>query len=225
MNSVVSLNNVSVFASAALTQPILNEVSFGLEPGELIYLVGKVGSGKSSLLKTLYGELPLRVGYAEVCQYDLRKLTKYNFHNFRRSIGVVFQEYNLLSGMSIYKNLEFVLRATDWKKKVAIKKRIEEVLDMVEMTDKAFKLPCEISGGERQRICIARAMLNSPKLILADEPTGNLDPVSASDVISLFHSVTQSNKCSVIISTHNSENIRLNPARSLRCADGFVEEV
>lgn len=225
MDSVVSLENVSIFASSTLATPILSEVSFRLAPGELVYLVGKVGSGKSSLMRTLYAEIPLKTGNAEVCGYDLSRLNNYNFHNFRRSIGIVFQEYNLLDDMTIYNNLEFVLRATDWKLRSAIKKRIEEVLQMVEMTDKAFKKPRQISGGERQRICIARALLNSPKLIIADEPTGNLDPVAASDVISLFHSVAKSTNCSVLISTHNSENIRLNPSRSLRCADGFIEQI
>lgn len=223
--SVVSLTNVPIYAASHLKTPILNDVCLTVEPGELIYLIGKVGSGKSSLLRTLYGELPIKGGTAQVCEHSLWELNANNFHTFRRKIGIVFQDYNLLEGMSIYKNLEFVLRATDWKKSAAINKRVGEVLEMVSLTDKAYRMPHEISGGERQRVCIARALLNSPKLILADEPTGNLDPVAASEVVRLFRTIAATGECSVIVSTHNSENIRLFPGKALRCSDGLLEEV
>lgn len=224
MQSVVSLSEASIFASATLRTPILSDVNLTLGHGELLYLVGKVGSGKSSLLRTLYAELPLRVGRGAVCGYNLRSIDRKSFHSFRRRIGVVFQEYNLLSSMNVYDNLAFVLRATDWQSPVNINRRIEQVLDMVSLGDKAYKLPSNISGGERQRVCIARALLNSPELLIADEPTGNLDPGAAADIVQLFHSIAGEG-CSVIISTHNSENLRLFPARVVRCADGFIEEI
>lgn len=222
---VVSLENVSIYASVTAQNPILMEVTFDVAPAEMVYLVGKVGSGKTSLLKTLYAETPLKTGSGTVCGYNLRKLSNRAFYDLRRSVGFVFQDYNLFSEMTIYKNLEFVLRATDWKKRTYINNRIGEVLEMVNLVDKAYSLPTQISGGERQRISIARALLNSPELILADEPTGNLDPVAAAEVISLLSNIAQASNCGVIVSTHNSENLRHVPARSLRCAHGFVEQI
>lgn len=221
MNNVVHIEKALIYASSKLNSPILSDVSLTIGEGELLYLVGRVGSGKSSLMKTIYGELPLRVGKGVVCGFDLRKITSKNLYKFRRHIGVVFQEYNLMAGMSVYENLEFVLRATEWKNKRAINRRIEEVLNTVSMADKAHRLPSEVSGGERQRVCIARAILSSPRLIIADEPTGNLDPAAASEIISLFHTIVGQG-CSVILSTHNSENVRLFPSRVVRCADGFL---
>lgn len=224
MPPIVSIRDAAIFAAPTLRTPILSDVNFDVNQGELVYIVGRVGSGKSSLLKTLYAEQPLRIGTGMVCGVSLRNLNRKSFHNLRRNVGVVFQEYNLLNGLNIYRNLEFVLRATEWNSKQQIHRRIEEVLNMVSMCDKAYKLPSQLSGGERQRICVARALLNSPQLIIADEPTGNLDPTSAANIIQLFHSITQSG-CTVILSTHNSENLRLFPARVMRCSDGFIEDI
>lgn len=224
MDSLIILDRADIYASATTRIPVLHDVNLVLKPAELVYVVGRVGSGKSSLLKTLYGELTLRAGNGLVCGYDLRRMSRKNLHLFRRNIGVVFQEYNLIRGMTVYQNLEFVLRSLEWKSAAQINARIEQVLRMVNLMDKAYKLPSHISGGERQRVCIARALLVSPQLLIADEPTGNLDPVAASEIISLFHSVSAQSGCSVILSTHNSENLRLHPSRVIRCADGFVVE-
>lgn len=224
MQPIIDINSASVFHRDNRYSAVLRDVTFSIEAGELVYLIGRVGSGKSSLLRTLYGELPLRQGQARVCGFNLAGLGKGQIPTLRRQLGVVFQEYNLLNDITIYENLEFVLRATSWRDSDAINRRIEQVLDLVGMRDKAYKRPSQVSGGERQHICIARAMLNSPRLIIADEPTGNLDPVAADSVIELFNSIAAGG-CTVLLSTHNSENLRRFPSRTLHCAGGFVEEL
>lgn len=221
---IVEFRDVSVFHKERGATPVLSDVNLTVYAGQLTYITGRVGSGKSSLLKTIYGELPLRRGVAQVCGFNMAKLTKVDMPKFRRRLGVVFQEYNLLTEHSVYQNLEFVLRATDWRETAAINKRIEYVLDIVGMRDKAYKMPRQISGGERQRICIARALLNTPQLLIADEPTGNLDPTSSMEVMSLFRDIA-ARGCGVLLSTHNLENIRRFPSRTFHCAGGFIEEV
>lgn len=197
-NLVLRYDNVTIFQQNDL---VLNEVSITLEKGEFIYLLGEVGSGKSSFLKTIYAELPLEGNVAEVCGFNLLKLKQRHIPQLRRKLGVVFQDFQLLNDRNVYKNLKFVLRATGWKRD-QIDVRIGEVLERVGMLDKIKRMPHELSGGEQQRIVIARALLNKPEIILADEPTGNLDPLSSEIVLQLLESISKEGT-SVIMATHN----------------------
>ena len=181
---------------------ILNEVSFELNPGEFAYFVGKVGSGKTSLLKTIYGELDIHSGEAEVMGYNVRTIRQKQIPELRRRLGIVFQDFQLLTDRSVHANLDFVLRATGWKNKVEINHRIEEVLEEVGMSGKGYKMPNELSGGEQQRIVIARAILNKPALILADEPTGNLDVETGRSIVELLRNICNSGSAIIMI-THN----------------------
>ena len=181
---------------------ILNEVSFELNPGEFAYFVGKVGSGKTSLLKTIYGELDIHSGEAEVMGYNVRAIRQKQIPELRRRLGIVFQDFQLLTDRSVHANLDFVLRATGWKNKVEINHRIEEVLEEVGMSGKGYKMPNELSGGEQQRIVIARAILNKPALILADEPTGNLDVETGRSIVELLRNICNSGSAIIMI-THN----------------------
>ena len=195
---------------------VLKDVSFKVEPGELVYLIGKVGSGKSSLIKSLYGEVPLKIGDARIFDYDLLSLKRKQIPYLRRKIGIVFQDFQLLTDRNVYANLEFVLDATGWKDRAAKEQRIEEVLKEVGMTNKSYKMPHELSGGEQQRIVIARALLNRPELIIADEPTGNLDPETGEQIINKLYSIAKAG-AAVIIATRNLTMLERFPGRVMRC--------
>lgn len=197
---------------------VLKHVDFKVCPGEMVYLIGRVGSGKSSLIKTMYAEVPVEHGEATVLDYDLTNLRRKDIPMLRRQIGIVFQDFQLLTDRSVYHNLRFVLEATGWRDETARDERIEEVLKQVGMTNKSYKLPHELSGGEQQRIAIARALLNSPGLILADEPTGNLDPDTGEQIVAHLHRIA-SEGVAVIMATHNLQLIERFPGRVLRCQD------
>jgi cell division transport system ATP-binding protein len=198
---------------------ILKDVYLELNKGEFLYIIGKVGSGKSSLLKTIYGEVPVKNGYARVFDYTLDKLKNKQIPYLRRKIGIVFQDFQLLTDRSVYKNLFFVLKATGWKSKTTINQRIEEVLSQVGMLNKGYKYPHELSGGEQQRIVIARALLNSPELLLADEPTGNLDPETGSQIVQLLHDICDTGT-TVVMTTHNYHWVQSFPGKVKKCEDG-----
>lgn len=202
---------------------ILKDVSLEIKSGEFIYIIGKVGSGKSSLLKTLYAELPLEYGNAEVAGFQLQKIKKSQIPLLRRKCGIVFQDFRLLTDRNVYANLEFVLKATGWNNKRAILERIDNVLEKVEMSDKKFKMPHELSGGEQQRIVLARALLNAPPLILADEPTGNIDPETSYKLIELLKDICATGK-TIIIATHQYDLIQKYPGRVLRCENERLTE-
>ena len=201
---------------------ILHRASFTLHNGEFVYVIGKVGSGKSSLLKSLYCEIPISQGDAWLLDYNLCKMKRKDIPYLRRKLGIVFQDFQLLTDRSVIKNLEFVLRATGWKKKSEIKERIDDVLHQVGMHNKGYKMPHELSGGEQQRIVIARALLNDPKLILADEPTGNLDTKSTQEIMEILKELHRSGR-TVIIITHDEE-IASQAHRVIRILDGRIEE-
>ena len=203
---------------------VLNDVNLELHKGEFVYLVGKVGSGKTSLLKTFYGELDIASGEAEVLGYDMLHIKRKHIPQLRRKLGIVFQDFQLLTDRTVYDNLEFVLRATGWKSKGEIKDKIEEVLKLVGMSNKGYKLPNELSGGEQQRIVIARAGLNSPEIILADEPTGNLDSETGHAIAELLHGISEAGAL-VVMTTHNLQLLREFPGKVYRCADHLMTDV
>ena len=203
---------------------VLNDVNLELHKGEFVYLVGKVGSGKTSLLKTFYGELDIASGEAEVLGYDMLNIKRKHIPQLRRKLGIVFQDFQLLTDRTVYDNLEFVLRATGWKSKGEIKDKIEEVLNLVGMSNKGYKLPNELSGGEQQRIVIARAVLNSPEIILADEPTGNLDSETGHAIAELLHGISEAGAL-VVMTTHNLQLLREFPGKVYRCADHLMTDV
>ena len=203
---------------------VLNDVNLELHKGEFVYLVGKVGSGKTSLLKTFYGELDIASGEAEVLGYDMLHIKRKHIPQLRRKLGIVFQDFQLLTDRTVYDNLEFVLRATGWKSKGEIKDKIEEVLNLVGMSNKGYKLPNELSGGEQQRIVIARAVLNSPAIILADEPPGNLDSETGHAIAELLHGISEAGAL-VVMTTHNLQLLREFPGKVYRCADHLMTDV
>ena len=203
---------------------VLNDVNLELHKGEFVYLVGKVGSGKTSLLKTFYGELDIASGEAEVLGYDMLHIKRKHIPQLRRKLGIVFQDFQLLTDRTVYDNLEFVLRATGWKSKGEIKDKIEEVLNLVGMSNKGYKLPNELSGGEQQRIVIARAVLNSPEISLADEPTGNLDSETGHAIAELLHGISEAGAL-VVMTTHNLQLLREFPGKVYRCADHLMTDV
>ena len=203
---------------------ILHNASFTLRNGEFVYVIGKVGSGKSSLLKSLYCEIPISQGDAWLLDYNLCKMKRKDIPYLRRKLGIVFQDFQLLTDRSVIKNLEFVLRATGWKKKSEIKERIDDVLHQVGMHNKGYKMPHELSGGEQQRIVIARALLNDPKLILADEPTGNLDPETSGQIVQLLHDICEKGTA-VIMTTHNYTLVHNYPARIVKCENARLGDV
>lgn len=216
MGNIIEYKGVEIHRAE---KQVLSDVSFSIGEGEFCYLVGRVGSGKSSLLKSMYAEVPIYTGErADVLEYDLLSLKKKQVPYLRRNIGIVFQDFQLLQDRSVYDNLSFVLRATGWKNRQDMDQRIEDVLIDVGMQNKSYKMPHELSGGEQQRIVIARALLNNPKLILADEPTGNLDPQTGITIVTLLHSLAQ-NGHSVLMATHNLQLCDDFPARVLRCRD------
>lgn len=219
--AIVSFHNVTISQGG---KEVLSSIDFSVDPGEFVYLIGKTGSGKSSLLKILYGELKPSSGDANFLEYNLTKLRKRKILQLRRKIGIVFQDFQLLTDRNVYSNLEFVLRATGWKKKSDIKHRINEVLHQVDLPDAANKMTHQLSGGEQQRVAIARALLNEPEVIVADEPTGNLDPQTTDSIMTLLFEIGQRGK-TIIMATHDYEMIRKFPSRTLKCTMGKLEEV
>ncbi len=203
---------------------ILSDINLTIREGDFVYLIGKVGSGKSTLLKSMYHEIPLVRGTGKVLDYELENIKKKQIPYLRRKVGIVFQDFQLLIDRSAEKNLEFVLRATGWKNKDLISLRINEVLTQVGMQNKGYKMPHELSGGEQQRIVIARALLNSPEVILADEPTGNLDPEMGGQIVQLLHTIAGSGTA-VVMSTHNYAVVQKYPGRIVKCEDGYLKEV
>ena len=203
---------------------ILEDVNFELNKGEFVYLIGKVGSGKTSFLKTVYGELDIHSGEAEVMGYNLRTIKQKHIPELRRRLGIVFQDFQLLTDRTVHANLEFVLRATGWKNKVDIHTRIEEVLEQVGMQGKGYKMPNELSGGEQQRIVIARAILNKPELILADEPTGNLDVETGRRIVELLKEIS-SQGSAILMITHNLNMLTEYPGKVYRFANHHIEEL
>lgn len=221
MSAIIDYKNVEVLRKELL---VLKNVNFQLEEGQFVYLIGRVGSGKSSLMKTMYAEVPIEMGEARIFDYDLSAIRRKDVPMLRRQIGVVFQDFQLLSDRSVYDNLLFVLKATGWKNKTDIDERINEVLSEVGMEHKSYKMPHELSGGEQQRIAIARALLNRPKLILADEPTGNLDQETGHQIMSLLHRICAAGTA-VIMATHNIQLTEDFPARVVKCEDKNVIEL
>ncbi len=215
---VVSLRDVAVYQDV---NTILSNVNFDIEKGEFVYLVGRTGSGKSSLLKTLYADLPLLSGTAAVAEYKISKLPKKQVPYLRRKIGIIFQDFQLLFDRTVSENLTFVLKATGWKDKSKIKQRISQVLMRVGLDAAASKMPHQLSGGEQQRIVIARALLNEPVILFADEPTGNLDPIVADGIMKLFAEINNSGTA-ILMATHNYEIINRYPKRVLKCENGKV---
>jgi cell division transport system ATP-binding protein len=219
--TVIELRDVQVFQGHNL---ILSDVDINIKQGEFVYLIGQTGSGKSSLLKTMYGELPMEKGEATIAEFDLKELKDDQIPFLRRKLGIVFQDFQLLTDRTVYKNLAFVLKATGWKNELAIKARIQEVLELVNLQTKDFKMPHELSGGEQQRVVIARALLNHPEIILADEPTGNLDPKVSDDIMNLLIEISKKGTA-VLMATHDYRIIQKFPGKILRCENGIVGEV
>lgn len=213
--ALIEYSNVEILRKEHV---VLKGVTFSVDSGEFVYLLGKVGSGKSSLLKSLYCEVPVLTGEARVFDYDLRAIRNKDIPFLRRKIGIVFQDFQLLMERNVYANLDFVLSATGWRNKADKERRIDEVLAKVGMQNKSYKMPHELSGGEQQRIVIARALLNSPDLILADEPTGNLDPETSAQIISHLYEISKAGTA-VVMATHNISLLDAFPARTLRCED------
>ena len=213
MTKIVDYNRVEILRKELV---VLKNVTFSIEKGEFAYLVGRVGSGKSSLLKSMYAEIPIPEGDATVLDYDLTRIKRRDVPMLRRKMGIVFQDFQLLTDRSVYDNLKFVLQATGWKGRGEMNDRIDEVLGSVGMRNKSYKMPHELSGGEQQRIVIARALLNRPQLVLADEPTGNLDPETSLQIVSLLYEIAEGGTA-VIMATHNLRLIEGFPGRVFRC--------
>lgn len=211
--TVVSVRDVNIYQGSNL---VLQDVNFNINRGEFVYLVGKTGTGKSSLLKTLYGELPLKEGYANVAGFDLKGMNWKKVPFLRRNLGVVFQDFQLLTDRNVHQNLRFVLKATGWTDEKLIEEKINDVLDKVGLKSKGFKMPFEMSGGEQQRVDIARALLNSPKLILADEPTGNLDPETSDEIMQLLFQICKDYGTAIVMATHDFIVINRYPSRMLK---------
>jgi cell division transport system ATP-binding protein len=211
--TVVSVRDVNIYQGSNL---VLQDVNFNIARGEFVYLVGKTGTGKSSLLKTLYGELPLKEGVANVAGFDLKGMNWKKVPFLRRNLGVVFQDFQLLTDRNVHQNLRFVLKATGWTDEKLIEEKINDVLDKVGLKSKGFKMPFEMSGGEQQRVDIARALLNSPKLILADEPTGNLDPETSDEIMQLLFQICKDYGTAIVMATHDFIVINRYPSRMLK---------
>ena len=216
---IIELRNANIYQGNNL---ILQDVNLTVNKGEFVYLVGKTGTGKSSLLKTLYGEIPLKEGEGTISGFNLRELTWKKVPYLRRSLGVVFQDFQLLTDRNVNNNLKFVLRATGWTDEKLMDEKISDVLDKVGLRSKGFKMPFELSGGEQQRVDIARALLNSPKLMLADEPTGNLDPETSDEIMHLLFSVARDYNSAVVMATHDYIVVQKYPARMIRTERGQV---
>jgi cell division transport system ATP-binding protein len=218
---VIQFENASIFQDDHL---VLSDINFTLRKGEFAYLIGRVGSGKSSLIKTINAELPLKTGTANVVGFSLENLAPRQIPLLRRKLGIVFQDFQLLIDRSVYDNLYFVLHATGWNDKAEAEKRIMQVLEKVNLENKGFKMPHQLSGGEQQRVVIARALLNNPEIILADEPTGNLDPETSESIMVLLGEISESG-CGVLMATHNYTLLKKFPERTLKCKDGKLVEI
>lgn len=219
-SSILSLSSAQIHQREHL---VLSDVNINIEKGQFVYLIGQTGSGKSSLLKTLYGDLPLKTGSGKIVGYDLQKLKEKDIPYLRRKIGIVFQDFQLLTDRSVKENLMFVLKATGWKDKKKMDKRINEVLSKVGMATKSHKMPHQISGGEQQRVALARALLNDPELILADEPTGNLDPYTSEEIMILLSEICKNGRA-ILMATHDYSLILKFPFNTWKCEDGRVVE-
>ena len=202
----------------------ISNINLSVDEKDFIYLIGKTGSGKSSILRTIYADMPIDNGKARVLEFNLTEIKKKEIPFLRRKVGIIFQDFKLLPDRSVSKNLEFVLKATEWKNKQKIKERINNVLEKVKMNDYSNRYPHELSGGEKQRVSIARALLNNPKLVLADEPTGNLDPATSMDIMNILNSIN-SNGTSIIMATHDYELISKNPKKTIRLEDDRLFEL
>lgn len=220
-NRVMQFKDASIYQRETL---ILSQVNVEIQSGEFVYLIGKTGSGKSSFMKTLYGDLPLVEGQGEIVGFDLAKLKERDIPFLRRKLGVVFQDFKLLNDRNVQENLRFVLKATGWKDKAEMDHKIEEVLDKVGMKTKGFKNPFQLSGGEQQRVAIARALLNDPELILADEPTGNLDPQTSVEVMEVLQQISKNGK-TILMATHDYALLLKYPSKTLKCDGQRVFEV
>ena len=220
MNTVISIKNGAVFQHDRL---ILRDINLEIKEGEFVYLIGRSGSGKSSLLKTLYAELPAKDGDFNISGYSLNSLKRKDIPFLRRKIGIVFQDFQLLYDRNVEQNLSFVLKATGWEEDSGISKRIDEVLQLVGLQDKRKSMPHQLSGGEQQSVAIARALLNNPDVILADEPTGNLDPETTNDIMKLIMKI-RDNGTTILMATHNYNLILKYPSRVISCANGTITE-
>jgi len=219
--TVLQLNNASIFQRENL---ILSDINLTIHKGDFIYLIGKTGAGKSSFMKTLYGDLPLQKGTGEIVGFDLAKLKEKQIPFLRRKLGVVFQDFKLLNDRTVADNLLFVLKATGWKDKREMQSKIDEVLTKVHMQSKGFKFPYQLSGGEQQRVAIARALLNDPELILADEPTGNLDPQTSVGVMQVLKEINDNGR-TILMATHDYALLLKYPSKTLKCEDNKIFEV
>ncbi len=219
LDSIISFEHANIKVNS--DHLVLSDVNFSVKKNEFVYLIGKVGSGKTSLIKTINAEYPLTEGHATVAGFQLEKIKRRDVPRLRRKLGIVFQDFQLLNDRTINKNLEFVLRATGWKSKTGIEERVAEVLEKVGLGFKGFKMPHQLSGGEQQRIVIARALLNSPEIILADEPTGNLDPATSEEIMHILYNISQSGRA-VVMATHNYNVIKKFPARTVKCENDTV---
>jgi cell division transport system ATP-binding protein len=213
LDNIISLENAVIGVDDHM---VLNEVNLSVDKGEFVYVIGRVGSGKTSLIKTLNAELPLMEGTGEVCGFRLEKIKRKEIPMLRRKLGIVFQDFKLLTDRTVDNNLEFALKATGWKNKGEIKDRIAEVLEKVDLGYKGYKMPHQLSGGEQQRVVIARALLNDPEIILADEPTGNLDPKTSSEIMKILVDISESGRA-VMMATHNYNLLKSFPSRTLKC--------
>lgn len=220
MNELIDIKNVTVFQEE---RPVVTGLNITVQKGEFVYLLGKTGSGKSSFMKLLYGDLPLLEGEALVCGYDLRYLKNRDIPLLRRKLGIVFQDFKLLGDRSVYDNLMFVMKATGWKDEIKIKERIEDVIKKVGLEGKTYKMPHELSGGEQQRVSIARALVNEAELILADEPTGNLDPETSEEIVNLLKQISDSGRA-VLFATHDMLVYNKFKSRTLFFENGKVTE-
>ena len=221
MGTIIQFENSDICQQERV---ILSGVTFEIEKGEFVYLVGRTASGKSSLLKTIYADLPLRKGYATVCGYKLKTIKRREIPYLRRKAGIVFQDFQLLTDRNLRDNFLFVLKATQWHDKAEMEERIADVLEKVGLQGSEYKMPHQLSGGEQQRAAIARALLNEPELIIADEPTGNLDPAASTDIMEIFSELS-AHGMTVFMATHNYNLIKEFPARVLRCVSGILDEV